>query len=101
MFKHSDPYAAMEAGEVGLDMTGDFADKAIRRGFVRKVFGTWQPSLPRLAFCIGAKRASPLCFRSLSWRKHQGLFHLMTAVITLLQTEHSSLEAAFVTWFQQ
>ena len=39
MFKNADPYAAMEAGEVGLEATGDFADKIVRQGFIRKVFG--------------------------------------------------------------
>jgi hypothetical protein len=39
MFKNSDPYAAMEAGEVGALEMSEFADKTIRQGFVRKVFG--------------------------------------------------------------
>jgi hypothetical protein len=51
MFKNSDPYAAMEAGEVGLDMTSDFADKAIRKGFIRKVFGTGQRNQLTLKIC--------------------------------------------------
>ena len=40
MFKNSDPYAALEAGEIGLDATTEFADKVVRHGFIRKVFGT-------------------------------------------------------------
>lgn len=37
--KHSDPYAQMEAGDVSLGDMSDFADKTVRRGFIRKVFG--------------------------------------------------------------
>jgi hypothetical protein len=40
MFKNADPYSAMEAGEVGSGLeAAEFADKAVRQGFIRKVFG--------------------------------------------------------------
>ena len=38
-FKNRDPYSAMEAGEVGSMDASAFADKAVRQGFIRKVFG--------------------------------------------------------------
>ena len=36
--KNSDPYGALEAGELGAD-AGAFAEKTVRQGFIRKVFG--------------------------------------------------------------
>ena len=45
MFKSADPYSAMEAGEVGSGLeAADFADKVVRQGFIRKVFGVHRPN---------------------------------------------------------
>ena len=49
--KRDDPYGSMEAGfggnlswAPGGGVGGDFTEKAVRQGFVRKVFGMYFPS---------------------------------------------------------